>query len=113
MGRRGEGRDGWLIFFKQKTAYEILRDWSSDVCSSDLGGRSPCQGLSSRARPQRYPVRVLPLPGASTGSLVSSQNSLGELSTLVSRSSHSGLSHHRSEERRVGKECRSRWSPYP
>eukprot|EP01045_Picozoa_sp_COSAG04_P062299 COSAG04_NODE_32469_length_251_cov_0.500000_1_plen_49_part_10 len=25
-----------LLFFKQKTAYEILRsDWSSDVCSSD------------------------------------------------------------------------------
>ena len=25
------------FFFKQKTAYEILRsDWSSDVCSSDL-----------------------------------------------------------------------------
>ena len=25
------------IFFKQKTAYEIqIRDWSSDVCSSDL-----------------------------------------------------------------------------
>eukprot|EP01048_Picozoa_sp_COSAG05_P034908 COSAG05_NODE_14862_length_385_cov_0.520979_1_plen_40_part_10 len=25
-----------LRFFKQKTAYEILRsDWSSDVCSSD------------------------------------------------------------------------------
>eukprot|EP01047_Picozoa_sp_COSAG01_P142025 COSAG01_NODE_73173_length_251_cov_0.519737_1_plen_27_part_10 len=24
------------FFFKQKTAYEILRsDWSSDVCSSD------------------------------------------------------------------------------
>src|SRR5216110_3721170 len=31
----------WLcffFFFKQKTAYEISsRDWSSDVCSSDLG----------------------------------------------------------------------------
>ena len=27
------------IFFKQKTAYEIqIRDWSSDVCSSDLDG---------------------------------------------------------------------------
>src|ERR1044072_9752440 len=26
------------IFFKQKTAYEIYQcDWSSDVCSSDLG----------------------------------------------------------------------------
>eukprot|EP01048_Picozoa_sp_COSAG05_P040863 COSAG05_NODE_21176_length_274_cov_0.554286_1_plen_45_part_01 len=25
-----------VCFFKQKTAYEILRsDWSSDVCSSD------------------------------------------------------------------------------
>src|SRR6056297_3681154 len=28
----------FFFFFKQKTAYEILRsDWSSDVCSSDLG----------------------------------------------------------------------------
>src|SRR3712207_6971831 len=29
----------WYCFFffsKQKTAYEILGDWSSDVCSSDL-----------------------------------------------------------------------------
>src|SRR5213075_1500163 len=27
-----------FFFFKQKTAYEITRrDWSSDVCSSDLG----------------------------------------------------------------------------
>src|SRR3712207_3063672 len=25
-----------FFFFKQKTAYEIWRDWSSDVCSSDL-----------------------------------------------------------------------------
>src|SRR6478736_8928648 len=25
-----------LFFFKQKTAYEIDCDWSSDVCSSDL-----------------------------------------------------------------------------
>src|ERR1044071_5789721 len=28
-----------VFCFKQKTAYEIsTRDWSSDVCSSDLGG---------------------------------------------------------------------------
>src|SRR5260370_5681673 len=27
---------GSLFFFKQKTAYEIQVDWSSDVCSSDL-----------------------------------------------------------------------------
>src|SRR3546814_5498902 len=36
---------GWVVgvfccffFFKQKTAYEMrISDWSSDVCSSDLG----------------------------------------------------------------------------
>ena len=29
-----------FFFFKQKTAYEIVsRDWSSDVCSSDLDSR--------------------------------------------------------------------------
>src|SRR3546814_10556005 len=27
----------FIFFFKQKTAYEMrIRDWSSDVCSSDL-----------------------------------------------------------------------------
>ena len=30
--------DYFFFFFKQKTAYEIYQcDWSSDVCSSDLG----------------------------------------------------------------------------
>src|SRR3546814_5644221 len=29
---------GLCFFFKQKTAYEMrISDWSSDVCSSDLG----------------------------------------------------------------------------
>ena len=31
----------FFFFFKQKTAYEIVDcDWSSDVCSSDLGKAS-------------------------------------------------------------------------
>src|SRR3546814_7778329 len=35
----------WLFFFKQKTAYEMrIRDWSSDVCSSDLAARRPAFG---------------------------------------------------------------------
>src|SRR3546814_19818112 len=30
----------YFFFFKQKTAYEMrISDWSSDVCSSDLGDR--------------------------------------------------------------------------
>src|SRR3546814_5404846 len=38
-----------FLFFKQKTAYELrISDWSSDVCSSDLHGRS--QGLELRRR---------------------------------------------------------------
>ena len=33
----GGGVVGVFFFFKQKTAYEMCgRDWSSDVCSSDL-----------------------------------------------------------------------------
>src|SRR3546814_1823697 len=35
-----------FVFFKQKTAYEMrISDWSSDVCSSDLG-RSDIGGFS-------------------------------------------------------------------
>src|SRR3546814_3202497 len=31
----------FCFFFKQKTAYEMrISDWSSDVCSSDLGSRT-------------------------------------------------------------------------
>src|SRR5881227_3385439 len=31
-----------FFFFKQKTAYDItVRDWSSDVCSSDLDRETP------------------------------------------------------------------------
>src|SRR3546814_3241783 len=37
-----------FFFFKQKTAYEMrISDWSSDVCSSDLGS------LQQRSRPGR------------------------------------------------------------
>ena len=36
-GGGGGGCVFFFFFFKQKTAYEIVsRDWSSDVCSSDL-----------------------------------------------------------------------------
>src|SRR5881227_3538772 len=37
----------FFFFFKQKTAYEItVRDWSSDVCSSDLVGQHDGVGAS-------------------------------------------------------------------
>src|SRR5256886_5854913 len=33
-----------FFFFKQKTAYDIDCDWSSDVCSSDLRQARPLSG---------------------------------------------------------------------
>src|SRR3546814_4797258 len=39
-----------FFFFKQKTAYELrISDWSSDVCSSDLGGVARPPGLEAGA----------------------------------------------------------------
>src|SRR3546814_8791431 len=41
---------GSFFFFKQKTAYEMrISDWSSDVCSSDLG-RAPNRTITNHAR---------------------------------------------------------------
>src|SRR3546814_3907323 len=45
----------FFFFFKQKTAYEMrISDWSSDVCSSDLG------------RPRRSPATPAGSPGTTT-----------------------------------------------
>src|SRR3546814_10791655 len=48
-----------VFFFKQKTAYEMrIRDWSSDVCSSDLEGLVPSLLISSLSRDEgRGPPR--------------------------------------------------------
>src|SRR3546814_9936097 len=95
-----------IFFFKQKTAYEMrISDWSSDVCSSDLictmvADRAGKYGLTSA-------MRVFLLSYAHTANL---HESLGAVP--IGRLPGD----HRSEERRVGKECvstcRSRWSPY-
>ena len=41
------------VFFKQKTAYEMLSgDWSSDVCSSDLATLSEEQHYELTSTPE-------------------------------------------------------------
>src|SRR3546814_9799468 len=100
----------FFFFFKQKTAYEMrISDWSSDVCSSDLGGtgfscmvsRMKCRNCSELGDSERRRRVIKQTSRASRGE-VNSRNAKAENS--------------RSEERRVGKECvrtcRSRWSPY-
>src|SRR5699024_12099327 len=79
----------FLFFFKQKTAYEIETDWSSDVCSSDLLLRIDVQG---------HHLLVL---GQQRG------DGQPDVATSGNGDLHSSDSQ-RSEERRVGKECRYR-----
>src|SRR3546814_1474349 len=91
-----------FFFFQQKTAYEVgIRDWSSDVCASDLPPRR-----IRRNKPSWMPASCP--PSHPTG-----RNKVG----LQHDRTKTGASQkRRSEERRVGKECvstgRSRWSPY-
>src|SRR2546427_7600466 len=73
-------------------------DWSSDVCSSDLF--FPLTTLGGNA--ERFSDMVV-------GILVSLRGLGPHIYGLFPDGE---LQEYRSEERRVGKECRSRWSPY-
>src|SRR3546814_19441828 len=117
-----------FFFFKQKTAYEMrISDWSSDVCSSDLGeiggadadalvGGELVGALELRMDDDRAAVvggrnaqRVIGLDRH-----VDRGVAIGVGENLPAALAHLGRGG-RSEERRVGKEgvrtSRSRWSP--
>src|SRR5690606_40757879 len=96
----------FCFFFSSRRRHtRFSRDWSSDVCSSDLRGIIGCPLCP-----------YIPLNFVSVGLKTMSVNlhgfSFGE-SCYVCRSrrceTEFGI---RSEERRVGKECRSRWATY-
>src|SRR3546814_5428960 len=73
----------FFFFFKQKTAYEMrISDWSSDVCSSDLEGRTWHRDSGTVGRSRRFAFtghvshrRVGALVGRSTGHEVVSHGS--------------------------------------
>src|SRR5215475_14651122 len=73
----------FFFFSSRRRHTRFSRDWSSDVCSSDL----------------------CPSPLGSLGQM-------GRGGRSAAQGCH-GCEGQRSEERRVGKECRSRWWPYP
>src|SRR3546814_3055429 len=94
--------DMYYFCFKQKTAYEMrISDWSSDVCSSDLGGEVG-------AEPAVQVVAHAEAVEEGAGALL-----VDVLVVLVPAGRHAVRGS--SEERRVGKEGvstgRSRWSP--
>src|SRR5690349_22102658 len=87
---------GSLSFFfsSRRRHTRSLRDWSSDVCSSDLVLLLRVDPASSREQ-YRWMERFV----ASVSEPVLRERLLVAIDGK------------RSEERRVGKECRSRWSP--
>src|SRR5256885_2552671 len=95
-----------MFFFSSRRRHTRLQgDWSSDVCSSDLSyavvgvtgdiRRDLFQHLTAHS-PSYFADR---LPGMLTSRITATSNAVFTVEN-------------RSEERRVGKECRSRWSPY-
>src|SRR5947209_8803765 len=93
-----------FFFSSRRRHTRYWRDWSSDVCSSDLGD---CGGAAGHRLPRaRHGIEILLMmfhdPGHVEG------RDLELLSELVEHVQEVL----RSEERRVGKECISRLSPY-
>src|SRR5256886_13652794 len=105
-GGEGDARVCFVSSRRRHTRFDC--DWSSDVCSSDL-------------RPVKNGIRRVGLVEADP---IDSSVALADVNTLGFRAEggsktresrehkNAGLHRLRSEERRVGKECRSRWSPY-
>src|SRR5690606_39580882 len=100
----------FFFFSSRRRHTRFSRDWSSDVCSSDLeqGG-------------QEVPVELGQVDGPAGGGVgaVGPQFHLAVVvhpavdRRLASLDRDVGDGVVRSEERRVGKECRSRWSADP
>src|SRR3546814_14153788 len=96
-----------------------ISDWSSDVCSSDLleGTLTAVAGLRMRNANSADGLRLQHILSAESyrfPEIFAQAYDQGTVPTLKFLADL--LRRHRSEERRVGKECvstcRSRWSPY-
>src|SRR2546429_6607457 len=85
------------------------RDWSSDVCSSDLRRE---KRISSGGRSLDLTIARINPRNSRTIASDERRSGLPELPRRDAVLLHLEVQRLRSEERRVGKECRSRWSPY-
>src|SRR3712207_7479685 len=105
--RVGEVVKKVLFFFSSRRRHtRYWRDWSSDVCSSDLAYPAVL-GHRPPARPAESQAEVRPAADHRDGERERRASAVGR------RGDHrAGHRPGRSEERRVGKGCRSRWSPY-
>src|SRR3712207_8362909 len=92
----------FFFFSSRRRHTRYWRDWSSDVCSSDL---PPYIGRA---------VHLWALLGYFALSLLVTYPAVSRFTEDVPGDLLADRNQNlwRSEERRVGKECRSRWSPY-
>src|SRR5256885_4820355 len=95
-----------IFFFSSRRRHTRLQgDWSSDVCSSDLKADVPADFTILRESTSSFDGDWSPLKGK-TSLFVWAQPASRITPNIAAAKAR------RSEERRVGKECRSRWSPY-
>src|SRR5690242_21613003 len=108
----------YFFFSSRRRHTRLTCDWSSDVCSSDLTVARDGSGiLSNEDAIKQYKdtgehlgIFNTPEEADRYGEML--HNSQADIYTKPSTVSIDDIPHHdRSEERRVGKECRSRWSP--
>src|SRR5207249_8521134 len=91
-----------LFFFSSRRRHtRSKRDWSSDVCSSDLGGEEPPER-------HRHPIADPHGAGIDIGQLALEPAAALEVDDRGHDGWRERVREPRSEERRVGKECRSR-----
>src|SRR2546430_12443003 len=97
------------VFFSSRRRHTRFDcDWSSDVCSSDL--RDSDKNNDSRGRRDR-PGSGQGRAGGGKGRAGGGKGRSGAARGPEKKFAKRGFAGKRSEERRVGKECRSRWSP--
>src|SRR3712207_8824584 len=98
-----------IFFFSSRRRHtRYWRDWSSDVCSSDLVWGEPADRDGA--------LRVVRAAVEQGVDFIDTADSYGPFVSeqIIAEALHPYPENLviRSEERRVGKECRSRWSPY-
>src|SRR5256885_10780262 len=98
---------GELFFFSSRRRHTRLQgDWSSDVCSSDLPGTGGLTRVTDKRKVRRDHADIFCTnPDGVRGQRAKDWR-------LVDDAIKPQQFAERSEERRVGKEGRSRWSPY-
>src|SRR2546429_6803993 len=94
----------FFFFSSRRRHTRCSRDWSSDVCSSDLALLKEIWKHLPEGAPYFPEDQVTDQPERFLASEIIREKAIQVM--------YHEVPYARSEERRVGKECRSRWSPY-